>query len=81
MLGARSLSGLNARIDAKQKKLVPAGAQLVATGQSRDEVTLLSEAALTDWLRPEEDKAWKHLADLPDLNGRVGSARSTKRWR
>jgi hypothetical protein len=26
-----------------------------------DEVTLLSEAALSDWNRPEEDKAWAHL--------------------
>lgn len=26
-----------------------------------DEVTLLSEAALADWLRPEEDEAWAYL--------------------
>ena len=26
-----------------------------------DEVTLLSEKALEDWNRPEEDKAWAHL--------------------
>jgi len=26
-----------------------------------DEVTLLSESALEDWNRPEEDKAWAHL--------------------
>jgi hypothetical protein len=26
-----------------------------------DEVTLLSEAALSDWNRPEEDEAWAHL--------------------
>jgi hypothetical protein len=32
-----------------------------------DEVTLLSEPALSDWNRPEEDKAWKHLAELPEL--------------
>jgi hypothetical protein len=32
-----------------------------------DEVTLLSEPALSDWNRAEEDEAWKHLAELPDL--------------
>ncbi len=26
-----------------------------------DEATLLSEAALSDWNRPEEDEAWSHL--------------------
>jgi hypothetical protein len=32
------------------------------------DLALLSEAALaTDWLRPEEDKAWSHLAQLPSL--------------
>ncbi len=31
-------------------------------------LALLSEAALaTDWLRPEEDEAWSHLAQLPSL--------------
>jgi hypothetical protein len=25
------------------------------------ETALLSEAALSDWLRPEEDAAWSHL--------------------
>ena len=37
---------------------------------SEDEINLalLSEASLaTDWLRPEEDKAWSHLAQLPSL--------------
>lgn len=29
---------------------------------------LLSERALSDWLCPEEDEAWKHLAELPDLD-------------
>jgi hypothetical protein len=28
---------------------------------------ILSESALIDWLRPEEDEAWKHLGDLPEL--------------
>ncbi len=31
-------------------------------------LALLSEAALAkDWLRPEEDAAWSHLAQLPSL--------------
>ena len=28
---------------------------------------LLSEAALSDWNSPEEDEAWAHLDDLPDV--------------
>lgn len=27
-----------------------------------DEVTLLSEPALSDWNRPEEDEAWSYLS-------------------
>ena len=27
----------------------------------RDETALLSEGALADWSRPEEDAAWSHL--------------------
>jgi hypothetical protein len=31
-------------------------------------LTLLSETSLArDWERPEEDKAWSHLAQLPSL--------------
>jgi hypothetical protein len=41
-----------------------------------NEAALLAESALAeDWLNEEEDEAWKHLADLPDLdvkNGRKG---------
>jgi hypothetical protein len=41
-----------------------------------NEAAILSESALSDWLSKEEDEAWKHLADLPDLdkprNGRKG---------
>lgn len=33
--------------------------------QDIDLVTVLSEAALSDWNRPEEDEAWIYLADLP----------------
>jgi hypothetical protein len=34
-----------------------------------NEAALLAESALAeDWLRPEEDEAWKHLVDLPDLD-------------
>jgi len=29
--------------------------------QQRRETALLSEAALQDWLRPEEDEAWRDL--------------------
>ena len=32
------------------------------------ECAILSESALAkEWLTPEEDEAWKHLSDLPDL--------------
>ena len=35
---------------------------------SAREVAMLSEAALAvDWLTPEEDAAWSHLAQLPSL--------------
>jgi hypothetical protein len=30
-------------------------------GAIGDETALLSEAALADWNRPEEDAAWSHL--------------------
>jgi len=30
-------------------------------GDVADETALISEAALTDWARPEEDAAWSHL--------------------
>ena len=31
-------------------------------------LALLSESVLaSDWLRPEEDEAWSHLAQLPSL--------------
>jgi hypothetical protein len=30
-------------------------------GAIGDETALLSEAALADWSRPEEDAAWSHL--------------------
>jgi hypothetical protein len=33
-----------------------------------DNLALVSEVALArDWERPEEDKAWSHLAQLPSL--------------
>jgi hypothetical protein len=34
---------------------------------TEDEAALLSEAALADWNRPEEDEAWAHLKLLPSL--------------
>ena len=30
-------------------------------GATGDETALLTEAALADWSRPEEDAAWSHL--------------------
>ncbi|HLL90239.1 MAG TPA: hypothetical protein VK324_13145 [Tepidisphaeraceae bacterium] len=34
-----------------------------------DEAAILSESALSeDWLDPQEDEAWKHLGQLPDLD-------------
>lgn len=33
-----------------------------------DEVTLMSEPALADWNRPEEDAAWVHLTGLPAMD-------------
>lgn len=32
-----------------------------APGANGSEITLLSEPALADWSRPEEDAAWSHL--------------------
>ena len=45
---------------------LPTGSRLLVTvladdGQSDDEACLLSEPALADWDRPEEDAAWAHL--------------------
>ena len=49
-----------------------------------NDAALLAESALAkDWLSPEEDQAWKHLADLPNLdqnpvkgrNGKKGAAK------
>jgi len=35
----------------------------------QNESALLAEAVLAkDWLSPEEDKAWEHLNNLPDLD-------------
>lgn len=34
-----------------------------------NEAAILAEATLAPgWSNPEEDEAWKHLADLPDLD-------------
>jgi len=41
----------------------------VPTHSIVNEEALLSEQALADWNSPEEDKAWKHLEDLPALDG------------
>jgi hypothetical protein len=40
----------------------PAGKRVLITlVDAIDEITLLSEEALEDWNRPEEDAAWSHL--------------------
>lgn len=37
-------------------------------GEEAYNLALLSEQALAkDWLRPEEEQAWSHLAQLPSL--------------
>jgi len=37
-------------------------------GEEAYNLALLSEPALAkDWLQPEEEKAWSHLAQLPSL--------------
>lgn len=38
---------------------------------------VLAESALSDWLRPEEDEAWKHLAELPDLDSQQSTEAKT----
>lgn len=44
-----------------------------------NETALLAEAALAkDWLTPEEDEAWRHLAELPDLDRKTRSRKSKK---
>ena len=43
----------------KHRVVVVVDTVLEATG----ETALLSEAALSDWNRPEEDEAWQHLQE------------------
>src|SRR2546423_972873 len=46
-----------------------------------NEAALLSEAALArEWLKPEEDDAWRHLADLPDLD-KIARSKNGKKGR
>jgi hypothetical protein len=41
---------------------LPAGQRVrITLVDAVDEITLLSEPALEDWNRPEEDAAWSHL--------------------
>ena len=35
---------------------------LIPDAESADEITRLSELALADWNRPEEDEAWSYLS-------------------
>ena len=54
-------------------KLPPMGRVLITVLNEEPELSIreaamLSEAALAvDWLTPEEDAAWSHLAQLPSL--------------
>jgi len=40
---------------------LPAGPATLVYDEPDHSCYLLSEAALSDWLRPEEDEAWAHL--------------------
>ncbi len=46
------------QLDSSRRALVVI---LEETAAVKDETALLSEAALADWSRPEEDAAWSHL--------------------
>lgn len=47
---------------------------LVTILEPLNEAAVLAEAALADgWSGPQEDEAWKHLEDLPDLDEARGN--------
>jgi hypothetical protein len=57
------------KLGSRSRALVTILDEAVAAEEIPNEAALLSESALAkDWLTPEEDAAWKHLADLPDLD-------------
>jgi hypothetical protein len=46
------------------------------TEELPNEAALLAESALAnDWLNKDEDEAWKHLSDLPDLDKKARKGR------
>lgn len=53
----------------KRRALVTILDEDLLEGAVLNEPALLAESALAkDWLSPEEEEAWNHLADLPDLD-------------
>ena len=67
------------RLGAKRRALVTILDDQFPGGELLNEAALLSESALAkDWLSPEEDKAWQHLADLPDLDESPGGRNGKK---
>ena len=73
----RSLEGIidrEGKLRTFEKLNLPSSRRVIITilnEEPTDEMVnlaLLSESALArDWNRPEEDKAWSHLAQLPSL--------------
>lgn len=59
----------------KQRALVTILDESWAEEEIPNESALLAESALArEWLNTEEDEAWKHLVDLPDLDKRKKKA-------
>ena len=49
------------RVSGTRRALVTILEEPARVSESASETALLSEAALADWNRPEEDEAWSHL--------------------
>lgn len=57
------------KLRSKTRALVTILDEKLQDAEVPNETALLAEAVLAkDWLRPEEDEVWKHLANLPDLD-------------
>ncbi len=57
------------KLRTKTRALVTILDEELPGGELPNEVALIAEASLAkDWLSPQEDEAWKYLADLPDLD-------------
>jgi hypothetical protein len=53
------------RLDGTKRALVT----ILEDGRSENDAAILAESALAEaWAGADEDEAWKHLADLPDLD-------------